>query len=397
MLKKTKLACLVSHPIQYQVPLFRKISAEENINFEVIFISSMSTKNYTDVGFNRSVKWDIPLEGGYKGYFLDKFNESMLIPNFFIIQIKLWEILKKNKYEVLWIHGWGSHSCIAAIIYCKILNIKVLIRGESGTHLKCAGILRRICRRLLMFFLKHTVNGFLAIGSNNLDYYKKYGIDNKKISIVPYAVDNDFFVIQISKSNNFVNEYRRLLDDPKKLIILFASKLEKRKRADLLIHAFQNMLSKWRFEKSFPELIIIGDGVEIENLREMVKESFRLNIKFLGFKNQTELPNYYALADIFVLPSEQEPWGLVVNEAMNANCAIIVSDEVGAARDLIVNLKTGLIFNAGSNEDLEKKLTLLCENSDLINEISKGAKDQIINWSYKQDIIGIHNALEKLN
>lgn len=248
-----------------------------------------------------------------------------------------------------------------------------------------------------MFFLKHTVNGFLAIGSNNLDYYKKYGIDNKKISIVPYAVDNDFFKIQISKSNNFVNEYRRLLDDPKKLIILFASKLEKRKRADLLIHAFQNMLSKWRFEKSFPELIIIGDGVEIENLREMVKESFRLNIKFLGFKNQTELPNYYALADIFVLPSEQEPWGLVVNEAMNANCAIIVSDEVGAARDLIVNLKTGLIFNAGSNEDLEKKLTLLCENSDLINEISKGAKDQIINWSYKQDIIGIHNALEKLN
>jgi len=187
------------------------------------------------------------------------------------------------------------------------------------------------------------------------------------------------------------------LVDPEKLIILFASKLEKRKRADLLIQAFQNMLSKWKLELAHPELLIIGDGVEMQNLRAMVKESYRFNIKFLGIKNQTELPNYYALADIFVLPSEQEPWGLVVNEVMNANCAIIVSSEVGASKDLIESYETGMIFNAGSLVDLEKKLMLLCENPVLIRKISKGAQDRINNWSYKEDIDGLHNALKKLN
>jgi len=395
--KKSKIACLVSHPIQYQVPLYRKISAEADIILDVLFISSMSTREYADEGFNALVKWDIPLEGGYKGYFLDKFSSGSPNPNFLLIQIGLWRILKKNNYEVLWIHGWGSITCIAAILYAKLLGIKVLIRGESGTHLKEPGFFKRIGRKLFMTFLKYSVNGFMAIGSSNSDYYKMFGIGNEKISLVPYAVDNEFFQKQVLNAQNFVAEYRRCLVDPEKLIILFASKLEKRKRADLLIQAFQNMLSKWKLELAHPELLIIGDGVEMQNLRAMVKESYRFNIKFLGFKNQTELPNYYALADIFVLPSEQEPWGLVVNEVMNANCAIIVSSEVGASKDLIESYETGMIFNAGSLVDLEKKLMLLCENPVLIRKISKGAQDRINNWSYKEDIDGLHNALKKLN
>ena len=395
--KKSKIACLVSHPIQYQVPLYRKISAEADIILDVLFISSMSTREYADVGFNALVKWDIPLEGGYKGYFLDKFSSGSPNPNFLLIQIGLWRILKKNNYEVLWIHGWGSITCIAAILYAKLLGIKVLIRGESGTHLKEPRFFKRIGRKLFMTFLKYSVNGFMAIGSSNSDYYKMFGIGNEKISLVPYAVDNEFFQKQVLNAQNFVAEYRRCLVDPEKLIILFASKLEKRKRADLLIQAFQNMLSKWKLELAHPELLIIGDGVEMQNLRVMVKESYRFNIKFLGFKNQTELPNYYALADIFVLPSEQEPWGLVVNEVMNANCAIIVSSEVGASKDLIESYETGMIFNAGSLVDLEKKLMLLCENPVLIRKISKGAQDRINNWSYKEDIDGLHNALKKLN
>ena len=391
-----KVACLVSHPIQYQVPLFRKITKEKKIDFEVIFISSMSIGKYVDKGFNTSVKWDIPLLGGYKGYFLDKVQTTFRVPRIFKVQINLWMFLKKNKYEVLWIHGWGNLTCLAAIIYCKLLGIKILMRGESGVHLRAPGSLKRVFRETFMRFIKHNVDGFLAIGSNNYNYYKMYGIDENKISIVPYAVDNEFFKIQVSNSHNFVVEYRKNLYFQEKLIILFASKLEKRKRADLLIGAFQNMLLKWESKSPWPELLIVGDGVEMKSLRKMVKESFRSNIKFLGFKNQTELPKYYALADIFVLPSEQEPWGLVVNEAMNAYCAIIVSNEVGAAKDLIKDYESGLTFTAGSLGDLEAKLKLLCEDSCLVEKISKGAQENIMEWSYKEDTIGLYAALEKL-
>src|SRR2546430_3298455 len=80
-------------------------------------------------------------------------------------------------------------------------------------------------------------------------------------------------------------------------------------------------------------------------------------VKFLGFRNQSELPSFYDLCDVFVLPSTSEPWGLVVNEAMAAGRPVVVSDQVGCARDLVQNGLNGFIFPVGDVEALAHALT----------------------------------------
>ena len=80
------------------------------------------------------------------------------------------------------------------------------------------------------------------------------------------------------------------------------------------------------------------------------------SIRFLGFQNQSELPRFFDLADVFCLPSVHEPWGLIVNDAMAAGRAVVVSDEVGSAADLVVNGETGFVHKARDIRELAEAL-----------------------------------------
>jgi len=395
-LSKYKLACLVSHPIQYQVPLFRKISQDPRFDLEVIYCSGKSTKSYLDQGFNREINWDIPLMGGYRHIFLPKLFESTR-PGFFNpLSYGIYSILKKRNFDAIWIHGWSNWAQLSAIIIARLLGIKVLIRGESGIHLKKPTGIKRVFRFIVMAFLKKTIDGFLAIGTNNKDYYLAHGILPAKIFLVPYAVDNHFFLEQSQNlTGDSLKIREKLTDNIEVTVILFSSKLESRKRADFLINAFAKLCNQ-RDLKNLPILVIIGDGPERQRIEKKITKMNLGNIFLLGFKNQTELPMYYSMADIFVLPSKQEPWGLVVNEVMNTSCAVIVSDEVGCAKDLVDHGETGLVFRSDSEVELVNCLFELCSDISKRNKLALRAKERISKWSYQEGINGLHLALESV-
>ena len=395
-LTKYKLACLVSHPIQYQVPLFRKISQDPRFDLEVIYCSGKSTKSYLDQGFNREINWDIPLTGGYRHIFLPKLFESTR-PGFFNpLSYGIYSILKKRNFDAIWIHGWSNWAQLSAIIIARLLGIKVLIRGESGIHLKKPTGIKRVVRYIVIAFLKKTIDGFLAIGTNNKDYYLAHGILPEKIFVVPYAVDNLFFLEQSQNlTGDSLKIREKLTDNIEVTVILFSSKLESRKRADFLINAFAKLCNQ-RDLKNLPILVIIGDGPERQRIEKKITKMNLGNIFLLGFKNQTELPMYYSMADIFVLPSKQEPWGLVVNEVMNTSCAVIVSDEVGCAKDLVDHGETGLVFRSDSEMELVNCLFELCSDIGKRNKLALRAKERISKWSYQEGINGLHLALESV-
>ena len=105
------------------------------------------------------------------------------------------------------------------------------------------------------------------------------------------------------------------------------------------------------------ELILVGSGILEKVLRQYVNENNELKVHFIGFKNQTELPAYYSLADVLILPSESgETWGLVVNEAFATLTPAIVSDQVGCMPDLIDSGSTGEVFKCGDTSDLAEKV-----------------------------------------
>src|SRR5208282_179819 len=110
------------------------------------------------------------------------------------------------------------------------------------------------------------------------------------------------------------------------------------------------------------------------------------DVHFLGFKNQGELPAFYDLCDVFVLPSHFEPWGLVVNEVMNAARPVIVSDRVGAAPDLVSDGVNGFIYPNGDVPALASKLRAVLDLPQIKREcMGRKSLERIGDFSFEAD------------
>ena len=396
MKKKWRLAYLVSHPIQYQAPLLRLISAEPDIDLTVFFCSDLSVREYHDVGFGQALQWDVPLLDGYRHEFLPAFGGTDRLSFWRPLTHGLARRLDEGNFDALWIHGWGYWSHLLAVSSARRRGVKILMRGESGLHLTTRGRVRRGLKRILMHYLVTNVDAFLTIGEHNRKYYLHHGAAPERLFPVPYSVDNAFFQEKAARAGPDRERLRTLLGlAPGRPVILYASKMIERKRPGDLLEAYIRLSGDGTHEPD-PYLLFIGDG---ELRPELEARAARLNwnsIKFLGFKNQTELPGYYDLCDVFVLPSVQEPWGLVINEVMNAGRAVIVSDEVGCAPDLVKSGENGYVFKAGDISDLRNALVSVLNNLEMTRDMGRKSLEIINHWGFREDIAGLHGALEAI-
>jgi glycosyltransferase involved in cell wall biosynthesis len=386
-----RLAYFVSHPIQYQAPLLRLISDDPNIDLTVFFYSSFSLNAYQDEGFGQVIKWDVPLTEGYRYQFLKCWGpsqrESWLKQP---VAIDIYNQLKHGKFDAVWVHGWSALCGLQAIMVCKRLGIPVLLRGESNGLTKELNLIKRMSKQVFLNWLFQKVDAFLYIGSLNKQFYQKYGINEKRLFLVPYAVDNDFFQKQALLANSSREILRKSLNlDPRRQIILYAAKLIDVKCPYDLLMAYCS-LSIDKFQGLKPYLLFVGDGVLREELETIANKMCCNSIKFLGFRNQSEMPAMYDLCDVFVLPSRFEPWGLAINEAMNAGKAVVVSDAVGCALNLVEDKKNGRIFPVGNVTALQESLIWALANSQ-----TAGARslEIIESWGFREDIEGIKLSL----
>ena len=172
-------------------------------------------------------------------------------------------------------------------------------------------------------------------------------------------------------------------------VILFSGKLIDEKNPMILLEAY--MESSKKIESA---LVFVGDGYLRNRMEKYIKANNLKNVFIMGFRNQTELPNFYSLADIFVLPSDSEPWGLVVNEAMCFGLPVIISDQVGAGSDLVKSDENGYVFSAGDINALTNCLTDFVQNETKRKKFGLCSKEKIKTWSYKEGIKGLIEALK---
>ncbi len=390
---KTNLVYLVTHPIQYQAPLLRRIAAEGDIGLTVLFCSDLSTRQFNDPGFGHQVSWDVPLLGGYEHRFLPCLGKSDVLSFFRPLNYGLLRALRAAECDVIWIHGYMRLYHWYAMVLARLLGIKVLIRDEAHHKSAGRGPIRRFLKRLFFKLLGQLCHGFLAIGTHNRDYYLGNGIAAAKIFLMPYAVDNAFFEEKSRAAAASREQLRASLGlIREKPVILFASKMTARKRPDDLLEAYIRLSAD---ERTAPDayLLFIGDGEMRQSLEERVASLGWTTVKFLGFKNQTELPAYFDLCDVFVLPSTHEPWGLVVNEAMNAGRAIIVSDDAGCGPDLVRDGENGFVFHRGSVDDLQRALARLTADPKVCTRMGQRSLEIIRKWDFELDVVGLKKAL----
>jgi len=391
-----KLAYFVSHPIQYQAPMLREISKHSEIDLTVFFIRDFSLREYSDKGFGVKIKWDIDLLDGYKYKFLNVIREKSegKLKFFDPIVSGVYTALKSEKWDAVWFHGYNHHSMIWAIILCKLLNIPFFMRMES--NLICTPKGKWLKDKFISFLVKNA-SGLLYIGKENKDYYISYGAEEKKLFSVPYTVNNEFFQSLSNKMKQYIDEEKGKLGLEKNLpIVLYASKFIKRKNPVKLLEAFELLSVNGRPPNAY--LLYIGDGEERERLYNKIKElGWENNVRLLGFKNQSELPLYYDMCDVFVLPSNKEPYGLIVNEVLNCAKPIITTTEVAAAKDLIKDGENGFIYEPEDIETLAKHIKKFINDPSLSKKMGEKSLEIIDKWNYKEDVNGIYKALKNLN
>jgi glycosyltransferase involved in cell wall biosynthesis len=382
-----RLAYFVSHPIQYQAPLLRLIAAEPDIQLKVFFFSDFSLQAYQDPGFGQLVKWDIPLTEGYDCQFLDcwgsKQRQSFLRQP---IARDIFDRLKRGQFDAVWVHGWSWLCSLQAILAAEQLGIPILLRGESHGLKEPRHPVKQWAKRVFLKWLFQKVAGFLYVGTLNRRFYQNYGVSEARLFPMPYAVDNDFFQKQGMLKGKNREELRKSLNlEPGRPIILYAAKLIEVKRPQDLLAAYR-LLSPDGVREPEPYLLFVGDGALKSQLEGEAKATGWQSIRFLGFRNQSEMPSIYELSDVFVLPSSFEPWGLAVNEAMNAGKAVVVSDQVGCAPDLVIEGQNGRTFAVENVGALADALSWAITNAASAGEISF---KHIQSWSFRKDITGL--------
>lgn len=379
-----RLGILISHPIQYFVPVYRELARRSEIALTVIYRTRVGVDAYHDPGFGQTVQWDIPLLDGYRSYFL---SDKTSLVGFEATVVK--ELIR-HRFDVLMVHGYNSPTHLLAIAVAKLMGTRVLIRGD--TRLQQRHLIAPFWKRLFKRLLFKAFDGFLAIGSLNRNYYLEYGARPDRVFFAPFCVDNTVFALDSETRQEERRRWREALGLSERcIVVLYAAKFLRRKRPGDLLQAFVAI------EARFPEawLVLAGAGEMEPSLHTQVADLGLQQVRFLGFQNQSALPRLFAGSDLFVLPSEEEPWGLALNEVMAAGLPVIVSDEVGAAPDLVQDKGTGIVYRCGDVEALAAALETLLQSEALRVEMGVKARELISHWDVAACATGIVTAAVK--
>ena len=395
--RKVRLAYFVSHPIQYQAPLLRRIAQEPDIDLTAFFSSDLSVREqgFRDEGFGVKLRWDVPLLEGYNSEFLPRIGDGDTLGIFKPLNWGILKRLRKGRFDAVWVLGYHRLVYLQAMVAARFLRLPVLIETDSNLY-RVRTKRTRIAKSIFAKMLKPLVTGVLAVGDANAAYWRDFFGADMPLFDFPYAVDNEFFRERVLQAAAMREELRRELNlEPGRSVILYAAKLLDWKRPIDLIEAYIRLCPGPGIDPA-AYLLIVGDGEERSRLEARVRESGLTSIRFLGFKNQTEIPRFFELCDVFVLPSDGEPWGLVVNEVMNAGRAVILSDRVGCGIDLVRHGYNGLIYPCGDTQALSESLRHLLEDPALCAAMGENSLRMIQQHSFEQDVAGLREALAHL-
>ncbi len=364
------LSILTSHPIQYQVPLWRALAADGRVPFEVWFLTRHGAEVTRDKEFGKSFAWDVdPLEG-YPHRFLEV-NSGWDVNRFGGVRLAgpLGPLIRERGVRAVWLQGWQVMAYWQAAWQAKAAGAEVWLRGESN-DLAPRPAWKQLLRRAVLGRLFSKVDHFFCIGSANRRLYQAMGVPQEKLHLAPYCVDNARFAKEAGEIRNSEFGNRSLesgIRNPKSEIrnswgisedafcVLFCGKFIGKKRPGDLVAAVRRLERAegggMKAEGGI-HLLFVGSGELGSELRAVCRvvfdadnssssliphpSSFAPHASFAGFLNQTQIPRAYAAADCLVLPSDHgETWGLVVNEAMASGVPCVVSDACGCAEDLV--------------------------------------------------------------
>lgn len=382
-----KIAFVTSHPIQYQVPVFRELTQRGYVDLTVLF-AQIPDGAAQGTGFGVAFEWDIPLLEGYRYHVLKNISKRPSVIEYQGCDTPgVFEFLKSGQFDAVIVNGWVVKTCLQTLSACRRLGIPCLVRGEAN-HLRQRAWWKRVLQR----FLIRRFSGYLYIGEANREFYRSYGVSDSKLFPCRYCVENARFeaVADDEQLRRTARERWQISADA--VCFLYSGKFETKKHPVEIVKAFRAACQSGMQA----QLLMVGDGELRAECEELVRRD-KLPVLFTGFLNQQLIPEAYLATDCLVLASDAgETWGLVVNEAMSCGRPAIVSDLVGCRADLIDPGRTGETFHFGDWQQLSNLLLTLSQQPEKLRKMGQQAQTRIQHYSPLEAAKGIEAAVASL-
>ncbi|MEI6946646.1 glycosyltransferase family 4 protein [Paraflavisolibacter sp. H34] len=385
-----RLAIVVTHPIQYYAPVFQALSRYRDLAVKVFYTWGEGSLQKYDPGFRREIRWDIPLLEGYDYVFLKNTSARPGSSHFKgIVNPDARAAINEFDPQAVLVYGWAYQTHLQ-LLWAFRRKRKVWFRGDS-TLLDETGGWKKLLRAALLGWVYRHIDLAFYVGTSNRKYFQKFGLTKGKLKFAPHAIDNGRFAAPQPQA---VRQLRSDLGIPQNgRLVLFAGKLEPKKDPLALLEAFLTL----RNEQAY--LLFAGNGVLEKELKERAMASPKKEkIRFLAFQNQGQMPRLYQCCQLFCLPSRGpgETWGLAVNEAMASGRAVLVSDKVGCATDLVREGKNGRVFPAGNVAALGAALEQLLADAGALRHMGRQSSEIIQSWSFDHQAASIREELLKI-
>lgn len=333
--------------MQYHAPWFRALAG--SCTLRVYYAHRQSAREQGEAGYGIPFEWDVDLTDGYEHEFLRNRARRPSVQRFFGCDTPdIRARLEEGELDACVVLGWNLRTYWQAMLACERARIPVLVRGDSQLTPR-RGWAKRAAKRAAYPRMLRRFDAFLCPGTRHAEYLRHYGVPSARIHFVPHVVDLARFRAHAQRDPAARETLRRSFGaGTGDRVALFVGRLVDLKRPGDLVDALARLGSGW-----VAAYVGAGPLHDAVVARARARE---VRCAMLGFRNQSELGAVYAAADVLVVPSESETWGLVVNEAMACGLPVVVSDTVGCAPDLVDEGETGHRFRCGDVADLASAL-----------------------------------------
>jgi glycosyltransferase involved in cell wall biosynthesis len=354
-----RLAILATHPIQYYSPWFAHLA--RHLDVHVYYAQRQTPEGQAAAGFSTEFEWDLPLLDGYASTFLSNVARRPSIQGYWGLNTPdIGRRIGAGAYDALLMFGWNKLTFLQGWLGAAAARIPVMIRLDNQLGSARSRLKRAVKQPMYSAILPHVAD-YISPGERSDAYLRHYRVPECRIHRVPHMIDVDRFAVasgQARKTGAAAHLRETYGVAPDETVFLMVGKMIRKKRPLLALDAFSRLRPDAR-----ATLWIIGDG-PLEGEVDAMIAARALNVRRVGFVNQTELPTYYAAADCLVLPSDaDETWGLVTNEAQACGLPAIVSAEAGCAPELIEDGLTGWTLRRPDAEALSQLLCFATKNA----------------------------------
>lgn len=388
--QRYRVLAVASHPVQYMSPIFRRMAQHPAFDLHVAYCHLRGAEAGMDPEFGRNIQWDVPLLEGYSWSRLPNRGDG---GESFFGQWNpgIWKLVRAGGYDaVLSFTGYRRATFWIAWAAARMSKSAFLF-GTDATALSPRDRVswKAKLKKILWPILFRLADQVIVPSSGARELMLSLGLPLDRVTLTPYTVDNAWWMEKSSQvERRAVRESWGVSEQTP--VILFCAKLQPWKRPEDLLRAFA------RADVPSAMLVFAGEG-PLRGLLEAEALSLGVapRVRFLGFVNQSQLPAVYTAADLMVLPSEYEPFAVVVNEAMCCGCPVAASDRVGAVRDLIIPITPQFVYPCGDLDALASILRTALNDGPSLQKLSQVVRAHIETWSPERNISATLEAIEE--